>query len=242
MKFESSKGLTTYFKELEGKNHPLTKDEEQRLIPLAKAGDRAALTRILNSCSKFIVKTANHYMKQGVPVMDLVQEGNLGAIEAIHRFKFDEKTRFLSYAQLWIRKYVNDSVATVGKTVRLPMNKEFEIFKLKRAGLDVENISNVNIDKPIGDKGNMSILDFKVSSKPCVERNHEIEYTKELVNEYLNTIKKTRDKEILMAYYGIGRDVPLGNEDLSEIYGLTKSRISQIVKRTVEKFRENIIT
>jgi len=88
----------------------------------------------------------------------------------------------------------------------------------------------------------MTMLDFKTSAKPCVERNHELEYTKELANEYLNTIKKTRDKEILMAYFGIGRDVPLGNEDLSEMFGLTKSRISQIVQRTVEKFRENIIT
>ena len=86
MKFESSRELTLYFREVESTSHSLTREEESVLIPLAKSGDSKALNRVVNSCSKMVVKTANKYMGQGVPVMDLVQEGNIGTIEALKRF------------------------------------------------------------------------------------------------------------------------------------------------------------
>ena len=62
MKFESSETLNNYFKETEGANHPLSKEEVETLVPLAKAGDQQAMTRVLHSCSKLIVKLSNKYM------------------------------------------------------------------------------------------------------------------------------------------------------------------------------------
>jgi RNA polymerase primary sigma factor len=240
MKFEPSRELTTYFKELEGKNHPLTPDEVKHLIPLAQAGDKEAITRVINSCSKLIVKTANHYMKQGVPVMDLVQEGNLGAIEAITRYKIGGGSTFVSYARLWIRKYINDSVATVGRTVRFPMNKEFEIFKLKKSGKDAGNFNNISIDKPVTDGGSLNTLDLHGSCVNSAETKHDLEYTKALANEFLSTIQKSRDKEIIKAYFGIGRDVALCGEDLQTEFGINKTQISQIVTKTIKNLQDAI--
>ena len=237
MKFEPSRELTTYFKELEGKNHPMTTEEANHLIPLAQAGDKEAVTRVINSCSKLIVKTANHYMKQGVPVMDLIQEGNLGAIEAITRYKIGGGSTFVSYARLWIRKYINDSVATVGRTVRFPMNKEFEIFKLKKSGGEVGNLSNLSIDKPVSDGGNLNVLDLHGFGINSVEADHDLEYTKSLANEFLSTIQKSRDKEIIKAYFGIGREVALCGDDLQTEFGINKTQISQIVTKTIKKLQ-----
>ena len=85
MKFEASLELKQYFKEIESTSESLTPEEELILIPLAKQGNQQALTRVVNSCAKMVVKTANKYMGQGVSVMDLVQEGNMGTLEALSR-------------------------------------------------------------------------------------------------------------------------------------------------------------
>lgn len=240
MKFESSRELTTYFKEVESTNHPLSKEEVCTLIPLAKNGDRKAMGRIINSCSKLIVKTANHYMGQGVPVIDLVQEGNLGAIEAVYRFDINGGATFVSYARLWIRKYINDSVATVGRTVRFPMNKEFEIFKLKKAGKDAGDYSDVRIDKKIPNKDNLNVLDFHISCNNDIESKHESDYTKALAEDYLNTINKVEDRELLKAYFGIGRDVPLTGEDLHKEFGMSRVKIRSIINKTIKQLKDAI--
>ena len=235
MKFESSETLNNYFKETEGANHPLSKEEVETLVPLAKAGDQQAMTRVLYSCSKLIVKLSNKYMGQGVPVMDLIQEGNLGAIEAVSRFKHGTGASFVSYASLWIRKYINDSVATVGRTVRLPMNKEFEIFKLKRAGKDAGDYSDVRIDKKIANKEGLNVLDFHAHCESSTERDHDLEYTKSLVEDYLNTIKQTQDREMVKAFFGIGREVALCGDDLQLEFGINKAKIKRIISNTIKE-------
>ena len=238
MKFEASKELTTYFREIEKKAIPLTKAEEEVVLPLAKGGNSKAVARVVESCAKYVVKIANKYMGQGVPVIDLVQEGNLGTIEAIGRFDKESKTRFITYAALWIRKYINDSVATHGRIVRLPMHHEFEIFKLKKSGEEVENLKTVRLDDPVGDEGNATLGDIylKVNAEVYDEQDKEEEAI--AVNFYLNKITNERDREIVKAYFGIDREYALPGKELSKEFGLSQVRISQIVNRTIDKIRK----
>jgi RNA polymerase primary sigma factor len=236
MKFEASKELTQYFKEVESTSGSLTKQEELTLIPLAKQGNQKALTRIINSCSKMVVKTANKYMGQGVPVIDLVQEGNMGTIEALNRFT-PGKNRFSTYAQFWIKKYINDSVATVGKIVRLPMNHEFEIFKLKRAGKEVEEQVKISMDKKVSNDSETSIGDMYHFTQPEIESQHHDEFIRELVNRYLNKIKVAKDREILKAYFGIGRHCAPDGETIAKEFGMSKVGINKVVNKTLELLR-----
>ena len=234
MKFEASVELTQYFKEIESTSDPLSKAEEEALVPLAQQGDQQALNRVVNSCSRMVVKTANKYMGQGVSVMDLVQEGNMGTIEALNRFK-PGKSSFSSYAYLWISKYVNDSVATVGRLVRLTMDKEFEIFKLKRAGEEVQSQTKVSLDKKVGDGNSATIGDLL--SSPDYEEGIQQDRVLEEAKHQLSKIQNIRDREIVKAYFGIGRFCAPSGDSLSEEFGMSKAGISKVVKKSIELLR-----
>ena len=236
MKFEASKELKQYFKEIESTSDSLTKQEEVELIPLAQQGDQRALNRVVNSCAKMVVKTANKYMGQGVSVMDLIQEGNMGTIKALSRFT-PGKTKFSTYAQLWIKKYINDSVATVGRIVRLPMNQEFEIFKLKKAGKEVEEPGKVSLDKKVSDDSSTTIGDLYHFTQPEIDAQHDDEFIKELVDGYLNKITRDKDREILKAYFGIGRHCAPDGESLAEEFGMSKVGINKVINKTLEILR-----
>ena len=245
MKFEASRELTTYFKELENKTHSLTKEEESVLIPLAKDGNREAVTRIVESCTLQVVKLANKYMGQGMSVMDLVQEGNMGTMEAIKRYKKKEKTRFITYATLWIRKYINDSVATQGRIVRIPMHHEFDIFKAKKAGTESSLAPDtIRIDaklpqaKNSGHASSATIGDILLKVNPSVEKDHEEEAKQLKVDNCLSRISSDRDREILKAYFGIGRSYALAGKELSKEFGLSQVRISQVVHKTLKELRK----
>jgi len=238
MKFEASKELKTYFKEIESNSHPLTKEEEAVLIPLAKEGNKKAKARVVDSCAKQVVKIANKYMGQGMAVMDLVQEGNMGTMEAIKRYKKKEKTRFITYATLWIRKYINDSVATQGRIVRIPMHHEFNIFKAKKAGEDVENLNTVRLDKKVSEHGSATIGDLCLKVTPSVNKKHDEEHLQHTVDSYLNKVSNNRDKEILKAYFGIERSHALTGSEISKEFGLSPVRISQIVHKTIRNLRK----
>lgn len=236
MKFEASRELALYFREVESTSQSLTKEEELELIPLAQSGSSKAINRVVNSCSKMVVKTANKYMGQGVPVMDLVQEGNIGTMEALKRFK-PGKARFASYAQLWIKKYINDSVATVGRIVRLPMNHEFDIFKAKKAGEEVANLNTISLDQQVNEEGNVTYGDLFNHCQPSVESKYHDEFINDLVNKYLNKIDREKDREILKAYFGIGRDYPLTGQLLSDEFGMSKVGVSRLVNKTISDLR-----
>jgi len=239
MKFESSVELKQYFKEIESTSESLTREEEAILIPLAKQGDQRALNRVVNSCAKMVVKTANKYMGQGVSVMDLVQEGNMGTLEALNRFK-PGTTKFSSYAQLWIKKYINDSVATVGRIVRLPMNHEFEIFKLKKAGKEVEEPAKISLDKKVSDDSNTTLAELYHRTQPEIESVYHNEFIQNLVKGYLSLIKDQRNREILKAHFGIDRSCALGLEDLCNEFGLSKPNINKIIKQSLALIREEV--
>lgn len=241
MKFEASRELAVYFKELDGKMHSLTKNEESVLIPLAKEGNAKAITRIVESCTKYVVKMANKYMGQGMSVMDLVQEGSLGTMEAIKRYNPKEKARFMTYAALWIRKYINDSVATHGRIVRIPMHHEFDIFKKKKLGEESSFASDViRIDSPLKDsqRGSTTLGDIILKVTPSVEDDHDEEEIQFKVTNYLNKISSDRDKEILKAYFGIDRSYAVPGKEISKEFGLSQVRVSQIVHKTLNEIKE----
>ena len=175
-------------------------------------------------------------MGQGVPVMDLVQEGNIGTMEALKRFT-PGKSKFSSYAQLWIKKYINDSVATVGRIVRLPMNHEFDIFKAKKAGKEVANLNTLSLDQKISDEGNATYGDMFNQCQPSIETKYQDEFINDLVNKYLNKINRDKDREIVKAYFGIGRDYPLTGQLLSDEFGMSKVGVSRIVNKTLSELR-----
>ena len=235
MKFETSENLPKYFKTIQ-KNSPLSVDEERELVIAIQSGSTIATNRLVQANLKFVVKVANRHIGQGVPIDDLIQEGNIGLIEAASNFKPRDGQRFINYAQLWIRKRINEAVAKTGRIVRLPHNQEYEIFKSKRKGDEVEAPTRVSIDKPIGEDGDNTLGDLILRTGSEAEFEMELDQVKFQVKRALSVLKD-RDRSIIMDYFGIDREYEVPTDMIAEKYAMTNVRVCQIVKASIEKMR-----
>ena len=239
MKFETSENLPKYFKTIQ-KNAPLSIAEEGKLVLAIQEGDQSATHALVKANLKFVVKVANRHIGQGVPIDDLIQEGNIGLLEAAQAFKPRDGQRFINYAQLWIRKRINEAVAKTGRIVRLPHNQEYEIFKSKRKGESVEAPSRVNIDAPIGDDGGNTIGDIILKSNSETEFAIEMDSIKFQVKKALSCLKD-RDQGIIMDYFGINREYEVPTDMIAEKYNMTNVRVCQIVKASIAKMKLEIV-
>ena len=239
MKFETSENLPKYFKTIQ-KNKPLSIAEEGQLVKDIQSGDRKAIAALVQANLKFVVKVANRHLGQGVPIDDLIQEGNIGLIEAAQAFQPRDGQRFINYAQLWIRKRINEAVAKTGRIVRLPHNQEYEIYKSKRKGDEVEAPTRVSIDKPIGEDGDNTLGDIILKTGSDAEFAIELDSIKFRVKKALSVLKE-RDKGIIMDYFGIDREYEVPTDMIAEKYSMTSVRVCQIVKASIEKMKLEII-
>lgn len=235
MRFETSDNLPKYFRTIQ-KSTPLTTDREKQLVELIQSGDRMALNELVQANLKFVVKMANRHIGQGVPIDDLIQEGNIGLMEAAKKFSPKEGQRFISYASLWIRKRLNEAVAKTGRIVRLPHNQEYEIYKAKMRNEEVEEPKRAYIDERVGEEGGTSLGDLILNTPATVESEIEMDHIKFKVQKALSVLKD-RDREIVKDYFGIDRDYEIATMDIADRYSMTNVRVCQIVKAALEKMK-----
>ena len=238
MSFETSDNLPRYFKTI-NKSNPLTVEEERALADRIKAGDLLATHKLVKHNLKIVVTIANRHIGQGVPIDDLIQEGNIGLYEAAQRFEPKGDARFIAYASLWIRKRVNEAVVAHGRIVRLPHNQEYDIYKAKMAGLETPNLSAVQIDSPVGEDGDATLGDLLLNARPEVEGWLDDESTRFTVQSAMSTLKP-RDRDIVAAYFGIGTDIAIPTDIIAERFEMTNVRVCQIVKSSIDKMKSLI--
>lgn len=239
MNFETSENLRMYFKTIQ-KSKPLTPAEEATLVVEIQAGDQRATSKLVEANLKFVVKVANRHIGQGLAIDDLVQEGNMGLLEAARAFKPREGQRFINYAQLWIRKRINEAVAKKSRIVRLPHNVEYDIYKAKMKGEEFEGQTRVSIDKPVGEDGDTTLGDLILNTGADVEFSMEMDSIRFQVKQALSVLKE-RDKGIIMDYFGIDREYEVPTDMIAEKYDMTSVRVCQIVKASIEKMKLTIL-
>lgn len=242
-KFEASKNVSQYFREFQ-KVAQLTADEEKDLAARIQSGDSSALAVMIKHNLKLVVKIANRHIGQGVPIDDLIQEGNLGLMEAANRYLPSTDARFASYASLWIRKRVNEAVAQTGRIVRLPHNQEIELYHKKQEKLAEDTVqaevpTQVAIDQKVGDQEGTTLGDLLFHTPSATNQAHEEEALRARVAGLLGTLKP-RDKEILLDYFGIGREYEVPTDQIAEKFGMTNVRVCQIVKTSLTSLKEKI--
>lgn len=233
--FETSESLPKYFKSIQ-KLEPLSTEEEKILAKKIQAGDQAALHSLVKHNLKIVVTIANRHIGQGVPIDDLIQEGNIGLFEAAQRFDPNSGARFITYASLWIRKRLNEAVVAHGRTVRLPHNQEYDIYKAKMAGHEVANLNSVEIDTPIGDDGDTTLGDILLNAQPEIFDSFDKEDLKFRARKVLHTLRE-RDRKVIEAYFGINLDYAVPTESIAERFDLTVVRVCQIVKSALTKMK-----
>lgn len=235
-KFETSANLPSYFKSIDKLAKPLSKAAEKELAIRIQAGDEAALHSLVNANLKFAVSLANKFIGLGLPIDDLIMEANCGLIEAARRFTPNKDVKFITYAQFWIRKKLNTAIGEYGRTVRLPMNQEYDIYKRKMAGEDI-NLTNVRLDRPVGEDGDNTLGDLILRGE--FECPFEAESIAQQVATVLSKLNE-HDRRVIETFYGLDRGEARSAKETSVELGIPVSKVNQTLRLARHKMRKAI--
>lgn len=246
--------ISTYLKDVR-KSDVIDSNKEVELAKRIQEGDQKALDELVKSNLRFVISIAKEYQNQGLPLADLISEGNLGLITAAKRFDHTKGFRFISYAVWWVKQSIIQSLNENSRMVRLPANVINKLSKLKREmddfekkferkpleGQEVEAIFyptvtsfNININED-GDEM-VELIEDSDYVRPDSEP-HTQEQVKEQINKMLSVLSE-REKSIIEMYFGLNGS-PLTLEEIGEEFDLTKERIRQIKEKAVRKIRNN---
>ena len=258
--FDTEDSISKYFKDVR-RSIILTPDEEVELAKKIKKGDVKAIDKLVKANLKFVISIAKDYQNQGLPLSDLISEGNYGLIKAANRFDHKRGFRFISYAVWWIRQSILQSLNDNARMVRLPANI---INKISYLNKEIAKFEHANEREPVygeifdKDKEVMTMLHFPkcvslnetinedgdelIQLIPCEDEEDNMEINskvKDELNKTLNILDE-REKEIIECYFGINKDhEPMTLEAIGEKYSLTKERIRQIKEKAIRKLRHN---
>ena len=266
---DANRSLSKYLEEI-GKYEPLKPDEEVRLAKLVKCGDPTkalkALKKLTEANLRFVVSVAKNYQGQGLPLTDLINEGNLGLIKAAERFDETRGFKFISYAVWWIRQSILQALAEHSRIVRLPLNRVGTISKVtkvaqaleqgfERAPNEVEIAEKLemkpeevadsimmakrhnSLDAPFREGEKNSLIDV-VQDEGQESPDNELmsESLKNEIAAALDTLKD-REREIIRMYFGIDREYPLTLNEIGEEFSVTRERVRQIKEKAIRRLR-----
>lgn len=219
--------VTSYYNDLK-KYKPLTKSKEKRLLKKCKKGNLKAKNEILEANLRFVFDIAKHYTGRGVPISELISEGNMGLLKAIDKFDDTKNVKFISYAVWWIRQSMLESI----KKKKLINFVEIE-----------PNINNdVSMDKKIIDDDieNDVLFDNKFLNDNDGEKKESIEIQKNIICDIVRTLS-TRECDIIESYYGLNDKKELTLTDIGKKYNLSTERIRQIKLGAIRKLRSQVL-
>jgi len=248
-----------YFKTI-SKFLPLTRKEEKVLFKKAKAGDRAAYNKIIESNLRFVVSIAKSYTGKGLDLEDLISEGNLGLLKAYDGFDLKKNFKFITYAVWWIRQSILLAIQDYSRTIRMPANKLNGMSKALKAKTALEQkhgkeITLDSLDEYIDDsyildgaRYQMVILDFDepindtgIVLRDVIPSETEPNLSLDVFLEELTELIKDfpeREKDIIYMYFGINQEYPYTLTEIGEKIGLTRERIRQIKENTLIKIKK----
>tara|TARA_X000000368_G_scaffold304569_1_gene242908 strand:+ start:308 stop:1162 length:855 start_codon:yes stop_codon:yes gene_type:complete len=262
---ESNRSLSRYLEEI-GDFEPLKPDREVELAIKIKQGNHFALEELVKANLRFVVSVAKDYQGQGLPLTDLINEGNLGLIKAAGRFDETRGFKFISYAVWWIRQSILQALAEHSRIVRLPLNRVGTISKITKTAEKLEaEIERSPNEKEIGRQLNMTpdeVIDamrisrrhqslnapFRDGDKnsliDIIKDENQLEPDTPLMNDSLkdeirNSLDTLKDRErmVIKMYFGIERDYALTLNEIGEEFNLTRERVRQIKEKAIRRLR-----
>jgi len=245
----------------------LSREEEIELAKRAKAGDKEALKKLVESNLRFVVSVAKKYLGCGLPLHDLIAEGILGLIEAARRFDPDKGVKFISYAVWWIRQSIMQALAQQTGAVKIPVKQAVLVNKITRSygellkklgreptieelaehvGMEPKEVERLlsicqvplSLDTPIGDEEDTTFKDFlKGEGTAEVEEKVVQEELKQSIQEMLEQLTP-QEKKIIIMRFGLDGSEPKTLREIGEKLGISRERVRQLETRAKKKMRE----
>jgi RNA polymerase primary sigma factor len=258
--------LSLYLKEI-NKIPLLTRSEEENLARAAATGEQAAKDKLIRANLRFVVNVAKKYQNQGLPLSDLISEGNIGLMNAIERFDVEKGYHFISYAVWWIRQAILKAICEKSRMIRLPLNRANELVQIEKMRKDVQaeggsrseteeiarrldadpdhvaelvSISRdlISLDTPVYSEKDSSLLGDFVE-----DHSHQAPEELTVQNSLradINGVLDTlsrKESEIIQYRFGLNGNRPMSLKEIGSRYRLTKERIRQIEKKALKRLQ-----
>jgi len=257
--------MRTYMHEI-SKTALLSAKEEIELAGRIQKGDKAARDRMISANLRLVVKIAHDYNDFGLPLLDLISEGNIGLIKAVERFDPHKGGKLSTYAAWWIKQSIKRALANQSKTIRLPVHLVDKIAKIRKVtaqladeldrepsdeeigytiGMPVNKVAHLksvsvrpsSLDAPIGEDGDTSFGELVSDENQTTPlENLQEKSTNENIRSVLGLLEE-REAEIIQLRFGLDGDRPLTLEEVGEKFEVTRERVRQIQTIAIHKMR-----
>jgi RNA polymerase primary sigma factor len=245
----------------------LTPQQEIAIARLVRAGDAEATQELIKRNLRFVISVAKKYQNRGLPLSDLIGEGNLGLLTAARKFDPDQGVKFISYAVWWIRQSILAALARQGRTVRVPLNRTADLSRITRTaetlrqelrreptpeeiaentGLSVDvvrslaalNTSDVRLDAPLDPEGERSLIERFIAEEQGDPEERAMErFLSEQIDAALRSLTP-RDAKVLRLYFGLDGGREHTLEEIGGMLGVTRERVRQLRDRALKRLRE----
>lgn len=218
--------VRVYYDDLKN-TKPLTRVKEKRLLRLSKRGDTKARNELLEANLKFVFDVAKRYSGRGVPMGDLISEGNLGLIKAIEKFDESNDVKFISYAVWWIRHSMLDAIQKRKLTESVELESGISndnVFAAKLADDEDDEVDGYN-PSPFEDEG---------------DTRDKMNKQNALMNKMFSSLNQ-REMKVINHYFGIDGNKKMNLIEIGEELGITSERVRQIKGSAIKKMRSNAL-
>ena len=257
--------LQLFLKDI-GKVRLLTAQEEVDLARRIERGDLDAKQKMVESNLRLVVSIAKNYRNQGLPFLDLIQEGTLGLVRAAEKFDYRKGFKFSTYATWWIRQAIARALADKARTIRIPVHVVEKLNKIGRAerklvtelgreptpeeiaevtGIEPDEVDSikrsaqapVSLEKPVGDEEESEFGQFIADERAESPYERAAEIlTKEALREALENLSY-RERRVLELRYGLGGEHPRTLDEVGRTFNVTRERIRQIENQSLKKLQ-----
>jgi RNA polymerase primary sigma factor len=261
----STDSLQLFLKDI-GKVELLTAAQEVELAKRIERGDHGAKQEMVEANLRLVVSIAKRYRNQGLPFLDLIQEGTIGLVRAAEKFDWRKGYKFSTYATWWIRQAVARALADKARTIRMPVHVVEKLNKIVRTerklraelcreptaleialdlDLPVEEVEQiqrssqtpVSLEKPVGDEEESEFGHFLTDDNiPMPDEAAEVTMRAETLNKILGTLSH-RERRVLELRYGLAGEQPRTLDEVGRTFNVTRERIRQIENQSLKKLR-----
>src|SRR6186713_828787 len=262
---DSDSGIKIYLREI-GQIPLLTPEQEIELASKIKKGDKAARSLMIRSNLRLVVKIAHDYANLGLPLLDLISEGNIGLIKAVERFDPRKGGKLSTYAAWWIKQSIKRALANQSKTIRLPVHLVDKISKMRRVAMQMsEELGREPTDDELAEEVGLSAakvsqlktvairpasLDAPISDDDTTEFGEIVGDAEALtpferlrdknlrdeVGDLLSVLDE-REKKIIFSRFGLDGGKAKTLEEVGKKFGVTRERIRQLQNIALMKLR-----